>query len=163
MLAPYPSGNVRDFVFKEQGMNEVKIRGRDTFVAPYREAPAQIVEVETNWRELPTAPISAPMPYASHKDRAVGFTVATGPLASVVGLVVLLIGISAFGVPLLSVGALLLALAGFAVTWLIAFALHVFVSADGALLIHTILAWRYLFIEGKERRSRYGLNRRGNK
>jgi hypothetical protein len=140
-------------------MNEIQTRGRDTFVAPYREAPAQIVEVEGNWRELPTAPISAPMPYASHGDRAVGFTIATGPLAGVVGLVVLLIGISAFGVPLLSVGALLLALAGFAVTWLIAFALHVFVSADGALFLHVIFAWRYLFLEGKERRKRYGTNK----
>jgi ABC-type multidrug transport system permease subunit len=102
------------------------------------------------------------MPYANHKDRAVGFSIATGPLASVVGFIVLLIGISAFGVPLLSVGALLLALAGFAITWLIAFGLHIFVSSDGALFLHTIFAWNYLNQEAKERRKRYGLNRGSN-
>jgi hypothetical protein len=138
---------------------DYQTKGRNTYVPALRESPAQIVEVETNWRELPTAPISAPMPYASHKDRAVGFTVATGPLAGVVGFIVLLIGISAFGVPLLSVGALLLALAGFAMTWLIAYGLHTFVSADGALFLHTIYAWGYLRREQSERFQRYGLHR----
>jgi hypothetical protein len=142
-------------------MNEVQTRGRDTFVAPYRESATQVVEVETNWRELPTAPISAPMPYASHKDRAVGFTVATGPLAGVVGIVVAIVGVIGWQVPVASLGALLLALAGFAVTWLIAFALHVLVSADGALFLHTIFAWGYLRREQSERFKRYGLNGRG--
>jgi hypothetical protein len=141
---------------------ELQTRGRNTYVPALRDPAPQVVEVETNWRELPTAPISAPMPHASHKDRAVGFSLATAPLASVAGFIVLLIGISAFGVPLLSVGALLLALGGFALTWLIAYGLHTFVSADGALFLHVILAWRYLFLEGKERRKRYGLNRWGS-
>jgi hypothetical protein len=121
--------------------------GRNTFVPALRKAPAQVVEVEV-MRELPAAPISAPMPLSGHVDRAKGFSLATAPLAGVAGFIVLLIGISAFGVPLLSVGALLLALAGFAVTWLIAYGLHTFVSADGALFLHVILAWRYLFLEG---------------
>ncbi len=137
----------------------LETKGRNTFVAPYRESPAQVVEVETNWRELPTAPISAPMPYSGHVDRAKGFGIATAPLAGVAGFIVLLIGISAFGVPLLSVGALLLALAGFAATWLIAYGLHTFVSADGALFLHTIFAWKYLRREQTERFNRYGLNR----
>jgi hypothetical protein len=144
-------------------MNEVQTRGRDTFVAPYRDAPAQVVEVETNWRELPTAPISAPMPYSGHVDRAKGFSIATGPLAGVVGIVAAIVGVIGWQVPIASLGALLLALAGFAMTWLIAYGLHTFVSADGALFLHVILAWRYLFLEGKERRKRYGLNGRGNK
>ncbi len=141
--------------------HEVITRGRNTFVPALRESPAQIVEVETNWRELPTAPISAPMPYSGHVDRAKGFSLATAPLAGVTGFIVLLIGISAFGVPLLSVGALLLALAGFAATWLIAYGLHTFVSADGALFLHTIFAWGYLKREQSERFKRYGLNRGG--
>ena len=74
----------------------------------------------------------------------------------------LLIGISAFGVPLLSVGALLLALGGFALTWLVAYGLHTFVSADGSLFIHTLMAWGYLRREQSERFKRYGLNRGGN-
>jgi hypothetical protein len=102
------------------------------------------------------------MPYSGHVDRAKGFGIATAPLAGVAGFIVLLIGISAFGVPLLSVGALLLALAGFAATWLIAYGLHVFVSADGALFLHVILAWGYLKREQTERIRRYGLNGRGN-
>ena len=140
-------------------MEVIQRNGRNTFVPALRDDPAPIQFVETNFREIPQAPISAPMPYASHKDRAVGFSLATAPLAAVVGFVVLLIGISAFSVPLLSVGALLLALGGFALTWLIAFALHIFVSADGALFLHVILAWRYLFLEGKERRKRYGIQK----
>jgi hypothetical protein len=142
-------------------MNEVQTSQRNTFVAPYREAPAQVVAVETNWRELPQAPISAPMPYSGHVDRAKGFSIATGPLAGVVGLVVAIVGVIGWQVPIASLGALLLALAGFAVTWLIAFALHVFVSADGALFIHTIFAWGYLKREQSERFKRYGLNRGG--
>jgi hypothetical protein len=101
------------------------------------------------------------MPYSGHVDRAKGFSIATGPLAGVVGFIVLLIGISAFGVPLLSVGALLLALAGFAMTWLIAYGLHTFVSADGALFLHTIYAWGYLRREQSERFQRYGLHNSG--
>jgi hypothetical protein len=141
---------------------ELQTSGRNTFVPALRESPPQVVEVETNWRELPTAPISAPMPYSGHVDRAKGFSLATAPLAGVAGFIVLLIGISAFGVPLLSVGALLLALVGFAVTWLIAYGLHTFVSADGALFIHTIFAWNFLRREQTERIRRYGLNRGSN-
>jgi hypothetical protein len=141
---------------------ELQTRGRNTFVAPYRESPPQIVEVETNWRELPTAPISAPMPNSGHVDRAKGFGLATAPLAGVTGFIVLLIGISAFGVPLLSVGALLLALVGFAAVWLVAYIAHTLISTDGALVIHTVMAWGYLKREQSERFKRYGLNRGSN-
>ncbi len=142
--------------------HEVITKGRNTFVPALRDPAPQVVEVETNWRELPTAPISAPMPHSGHVDRAKGFGIATAPLAGVAGFIVLLIGISAFGVPLLSVGALLLALGGFALTWLMAYGLHTFVSADGALFIHTIFAWGYLKREQTERIRRYGLNRGSN-
>jgi hypothetical protein len=141
-------------------MEVIQRNGRNTFVPALRDPAPVTVEVEV-MRELPTAPISAPMPYSGHVDRAKGFGLATAPLASVAGFIVLLIGISAFGVPLLSVGALLLALGGFAGVWLVAYALHTFVSADGALFIHTIYAWGYLKREQSERFKRYGLNRGG--
>ena len=144
-------------------MDLMQRNGRNTFVPALRDPAPQVVEVETNWRELPSAPISAPMPYSGHVDRAKGFSIATGPLAAVVGFIVLLIGISAFGVPLLSVGALLLALAGFAVTWLIAYALHVFVSTDGALVIHVVMGWNYLKKEQRERHRRYASLHEGTK
>jgi uncharacterized membrane protein len=96
------------------------------------------------------------MPLSSHTDRSRGFVLVTAPLAAATGFVVLLIGITAMGIPVLSVAALLLALAGFTVAWLTAYALHVWVSPDGALLAHVLLMWRYIYLEGRERRRRYG-------
>jgi hypothetical protein len=97
------------------------------------------------------------MPHSGHVDRAKGFGIVVGPLAAATGFVVLLIGISAFGVPVLSVAALLLALGGFSLTWLIAYIAHVFVSPDGALVIHVLMAWGHLRAEQRERHRRYGL------
>lgn len=131
---------------------------RNNFV-PALPEPRRI-EIIEDGRELPAAPITPPMPYSSHMDRATGFTIATTPLAGATGFVVLLIGITAFGVPVLSVGALLLALGGFTLTWLLAYLAHVFVSADGALVLHTVMGWNYLRREQKERFKRYGLHRR---
>src|SRR5687767_2817486 len=102
-------------------MNEVQTRGRDTFVAPYREAPAQIVEVEANWRELPAAPVALPMPLSGHVDRAKGFSIATAPLAIVTGIVAAILGIIGWQVPIASLFTLLLALGGFAGVWLVAY------------------------------------------
>jgi hypothetical protein len=101
------------------------------------------------------------MPHASHKDRAVGFGIATAPLAGVAGIVAAIVGVIGWQVPIASLVTLLLALGGFAVTWLIAYGLHTFVSADGALFLHTIFAWGYLKREQSERFKRYGLNRGG--
>jgi hypothetical protein len=106
--------------------------------------------------DLPPAPIVEPMPYSGHLDRARGFTLATAPLAAATGFVVLLIAVTAFGVPVLSVMALLVALGGFAFVWAIAFVAHTFVSPDGALLLHVIFLWRLLLLEARERRKRYG-------
>lgn len=125
---------------------------RDNFVAPAPHPRAEIIEVERN---LPTAPIVEPMPLSGYVDRSVGFTIATGPLAGATAFVVVLIGVSAFGVPVLSVAALLLALAGFSIVWLIAYVAHTLISADGALFVHTLSAWRYLRAEQKERHARY--------
>jgi hypothetical protein len=96
------------------------------------------------------------MPLSSHRDRAHGFVLVTAPLAAATGFVVLLIAVSAAGIPVLSVAALLIALGGFTFAWLIALFLHIWVSPDGALFIHVLLLWRMLFIEGRERRRRYG-------
>jgi hypothetical protein len=78
------------------------------------------------------------------------------PIAAATAIVVVLIGILAFGVPFLSVPALLLALAGFSFTWLVAYIAHTFVSTDGAMFLHVVLMWRLLFLESRERRKRYG-------
>ncbi len=141
--------------------HEVITKGRNTFVAPALRDPAPQI-VETTWRELPTAPISAPMPYSGHVDRAKGFGIATAPLAGVAGIVAALVGILGWQVPLASLVTLLLALAGFALTWLVAYVAHTFISTDGALVIHTVMAWGYLRREQTERIRRYGLNRGSN-
>jgi hypothetical protein len=96
------------------------------------------------------------MPHSSHTDRARAFTLATAPLAATTGLVVLLIGLVAFGVPLLSVAALLLALGGFGLIWAISFIVFTFVSPDGALVLHTIFLFGLLRREQRERIRRYG-------
>jgi hypothetical protein len=134
--------------------NEVNHKGRNTFVPALQDPKPQIVEVEV-MRELPSAPVSAPMPHSGHVDRAKGFSIATAPLASVVGLVMAIVGVLGWQVPIASLATLLLALAGFALTWLTAYGLHVFVSSDGALFVHVLLAWRYLNTEQKERHKRY--------
>ena len=106
--------------------------------------------------DLPPAPISQPMPGSSYHDRSLGFTLATAPLAGVVSLVAVLVAILGFQVPIMSLAALLCGLAGFALVWLAAYVAHTLISPDGALFTHTVLMWRLLFIEGRERRRRYG-------
>lgn len=118
------------------------------------------VEVEVV-RELPSAPIVPPMPYSGHVDRAKGFGIATGPLAGVAGLVAALVGVLGWQVPIASLITLLLALGGFALVWLVAYIAHVFVSPDGALVLHTVMGWGYLRREQSERFRRYGLHKGG--
>jgi len=122
------------------------------FVAP--DPPSPRVEIIRS--DLPPAPIVEPYPHASHTDRGRGFVLVTAPLAAATGFVVLLIGITAFGIPVLSVAALLLSLAGFSVVWLAAYIAHTVISPDGALLAHVLLAWSYLRREQAERMRRYG-------
>jgi hypothetical protein len=123
------------------------------FVAP--DPPAPRVEILPP-TILPPAPITLPMPHSSYRDKAHGFMLATSPLAAATGFVVLLTAIIGWHVPILSVAALLCALAGFTAAWLCAYAFHVWVSPDGALLAHTLLAWSYLKREQRERIRRYG-------
>ncbi len=124
------------------------------FVAPLPSPRVEIVETEVE-RVLPAPPTTVLLPQAGYVDRAKGFSIATGPLAAASGLVVLLIGISAFGVPLLSVAALLLALAGFTLAWLLAYVVHTLVSPDGATFAQVVLMWGYLRREQTERHRRY--------
>jgi len=42
------------------------------------------------------------------------------------------------------------------VAYLIAYLAHTFISADGSLFLYTVLMFRLLFLEAKERRKRYG-------
>lgn len=131
------------------------------FVAPYREHAPQTIEIEVT-RDLPQAPNTVLLPHAGYEDRARGFSIAIAPLSAVVGIVAALIGISAFGVPVLSVAALLLALAGFAIVWLIAFVAHMIISPDGAVFLHTVFMWNHIKREQRERFRRYGMKGRND-
>jgi hypothetical protein len=83
------------------------------------------------------------------------------PLAGAVGLVAAIVGIIGWQVPIASLATLLLALAGFSVVWLLAYVAWVFVSPDGALVLHTVFGWGYLRREQTERFKRYGLHKGG--
>src|SRR5690606_16920028 len=139
-----------------------KYTKRDNFVAPLHDprARVEIVEVERN---LPAPPTTVLLPQAGYEDRARGFGLATAPLAGVAGFVAALVGVIGWSVPVASLITLLLALGGFALVWLIAYIAHVFVSSDGALLIHTVMGWNYLKREQRERHRRYASIHEGKK
>jgi hypothetical protein len=126
------------------------------FTTRYVSADPAPPRVEIIHTDLPPAPISQPYPLSSHRDRAHGFVLVTAPLAAATGLVVLLIAITAAGVPVLSVAALLVSLAGFTAAWLVSYIAHTLISPDGALFFHVAMTWRLLFLEARERRRRYG-------
>jgi hypothetical protein len=130
-----------------------KYTRQNNFVAPLPQTRVEIVESIP--AQLPAPPTTVLLPTANYTDRARGFSLATGPLAAATGFVVLLIGISAFGVPVLSVAALLLALGGFTVAWLAAYIVYTIVSPDGTMFAHTVMAWGYLRREQRERHARY--------
>jgi hypothetical protein len=124
------------------------------FVAPLPSPRVEIVETEVE-RVLPAPPSTVLLPQAGYQDRALGFRIAAMPLACVVGAVAALVAIVGWSVPVLSLLTLLAALAGFSVVWLIAFAIHTFVSPDGSVFASVVLAWLYLRSEQKERFRRY--------
>src|SRR5688500_13054644 len=98
----------------------------NNFVPALQEPTPQVIEVEIA-RELPSAPTTVLMPHAGYEDRAKGFGLATAPLAGVAGLVAALVAIIGWQVPIASLVTLLLALAGFAGVWLLAYVAHVVV------------------------------------
>lgn len=90
----------------------------------------------------------------SHVDRAKGFTIASVPLAAVLGLVAFLAAVVLFGVPWLS-GLALIVLAGtFAAVWLVAWVWYQSASPDGVVLWQVILHYRLLRAEQRERLAR---------
>jgi hypothetical protein len=137
-----------------------KYTTRNNFVPALHDPAPSIVEIEVP-RELPAPPQTVLLPQANYTDRAKGFSLATAPLAAVVGLVVALVAIIGWQVPVASLATLLLALGGFALVWLIAYLGHVLISPDGATFFHVLLAWKYLRAEQAERHRRYKEMNRG--
>ena len=87
-------------------------------------------------------------------DRAKGFTIVSVPLAAALGFVALLVGIVAFGVPWLSLPALLLLFGMFTLAWLVAWLWHQSASPDGVALWQVLLGYRLLRHEQRARLER---------
>jgi hypothetical protein len=121
--------------------------------------------------ELPDtgAPLSraASIVTGDYVSRAKGFALVTTTLGATLGSLGVTVAVAAWGVPLVSVAALLWFGSLFALTWLIAYVLHVFVSAEGAAWTHVRNGWRWLDKEQSHRheleRHANGLDRRGRR
>lgn len=140
--------------------------GRASFVAPEAK-PITPARIEV----LPPAAMPEPgggasglsraqsLVTGSHIDRAKSFVVVTNGLGLVLGGLGVIVAVAAWGVPLLSVPALAWFGSLYAATWLIAYVLHVFVSAEGAAWVHVLRAWGWL---DREQRHRHELERHAN-
>ena len=91
--------------------------------------PPEQVPIYMPAQQQPLSQIQLRTTYA---DRSRGFLLSTLPLASVAGLVAVIMGVGLAGVPLLSGAALLCFWLSFAVAYLIAYLGHLFLSPDGA-------------------------------
>ena len=90
----------------------------------------------------------------SWSDRARAFNISTLNLSIVTGILATIAAL-VFGA---SVSFFVLALyffGGFTLAWLVAYALHTFISAEGAQMADTLLLWRFLFNEQRHRHNRY--------
>ena len=102
-----------------------------------------------------------------HLDRAEGFAHVTGRLALAMGGLGVLVAIVGMGAPVFSLAVLAWFGALYSATWLVAYTMHVFVSAEGAAWMHVLRGWRWLDREQAHRheleRHANGLDRRGRK
>ena len=89
----------------------------------------------------------------SYTDRAKGFSISTWQLSAVTGLVAWIVA-GLGGTALLSLAGLAWLVLGFFAVWLIAYGLHVFVSAEGTELFRAAGEYRLLREEQKERHRR---------
>ncbi len=78
----------------------------------------------------------------SEWDRAKAFSLFTFPLATIAGIGMLLRVVVGWGVPVLSLLALLSLIAGFSVIWLAAWLVYILVSPTGLQMFHLYQAWR---------------------
>lgn len=146
--------NWEDFTDDRQPTTATR-RQQNNFVAP---APTAIQPVrvdilppEAHSVNVPTPAVIGSQVHGSHMDRAMGFRHAMMPVAVVAGVLGAIAAVTLFGVPLLSFALLLWFFTVFCVTWLIGYALHTFVSADGAAVLQVLGMYRILSREQKAR------------
>jgi hypothetical protein len=114
--------------------------------------------VEPEYVQLPARADVVPATTAhvegSYTDRARGFSISTWQLSAVTGLVAWIVA-GLGGTALLSLAGLAWLVVGFFAVWLIAYALHIFVSAEGTELFRAAGEYKLLREEQKERHRRY--------
>jgi hypothetical protein len=104
---------------------------------------------------LPIAQTSVEL-HTTYTDRAKSFQLATLPISIAFGLGALIVAVVGYSVPVISIGALAVFWLAFLGWWLLGWTIHHLFSVDGIAFLHTVLMWRYIYLEGKERRKRYG-------
>ena len=117
---------------------------------------AEIVSGPESW-EMPARVVPAATTAhveGTYTDRAKGFSISTWQLSAITGLGVWIVSGLA-GTPMLTLGGLAWLVGAFSLVWLIAFALHTFVSAEGTELFRAAGEYRLLREEQKERHRRY--------
>lgn len=120
--------------------------------APARAVVGEVLPPEQAYMQPPAQPLSRIELKTTYKDRSQGFLLSTLPLASVAGLVALIMGVGLAGVPLLSGAALLCFWGIFAAVYLIAYLGHLLISPDGAAFLGI---WGVYRMAAREQRHRH--------
>jgi len=128
-------------------------------------------------RDVPAAPINATVSHAIDAtpsatqhvemrtnaiDRALGFMIATLPLCVAFGGVVLGVCVLGFGVPILSLPALVILFTVFATTWTVAYLYTLQISAEGVSMYEAQSKWDVIREEQRLRWQAWLLERRGD-
>jgi hypothetical protein len=137
-------------------MRKTDITRHDNFVPPGQQPPrVEILPPVDLPPMLPVAQTSVEL-RTNYVDRSKGFQIATLPISIAFGLGSLVVAIVGFSVPIFSLAALAVFWLAFLGWWIAGWLIHHVISVEGIAFLHTVLMWRYIYLEGKERRKRYG-------
>lgn len=87
----------------------------------------------------------------SHTDRAVGFLIATLPMDAALGICVLALTVVGYGVPLLSLPALLIFFLSFTASFVVCYCYTLTMSPEGVAFYEAIMKWKLLDREQQKR------------
>ena len=119
-----------------------------------RMPPAELNQVQHVIDVQPSAQHYVEM-RTSAKDRAQGFLIATVPLFAGLALGMVLISVFFFGVPFMSLTALVIFWLSFVAAWLLAYIYTLAVSAEGIAMFEARQKWNVIKREQEERWSYY--------
>ena len=92
----------------------------------------------------------------SSVDRAKGFSLVTGQLSAVLGIIAVIAAVVGWGHPLFTLGTLATFVSAYCVTWVGAWFIYNVFSVEGVSLIESLLKWKFLF---REQAYRQGVRR----